>query len=599
MPPSPLKMPARRQRSTVACQACRRRKEDLKQSDRYLSIPVNNAIKIPNGAIQKLTFYSGEHTGITSALDICMSNQSLSKHFLIPSHVSRSLPDEDRNYLRLKGVYTLPGKETCDSLLRAYFNHAHPILPIIEADVVLTYHQAGKLHEYNVLLLWSMFLVAVNVSPPKDLVNLRSTKQTFQFIPAHICEQEGYTSRKEMKATMYSRARCMYSIGGERDKIVLLQSSLLLGCWHSDRDEHMQPWYWTGIAISLCQVLGLHRDPDSSKRNSSITDRQRHLWRRLWWSCFFRDSWLSLTLGRPLRINLKNCDTPMPSADDLLSDVDGIHQSISAAYLPKDLALQAKYWISLIELSKLLGTVINMNYQTLGSKPSICQIESLEAELLQYKLPDQSNHDPTPSATFYWLHLQLHYQALLIAFHRPYASAVPNDLDISRQADWQHQMRLKASLAASQSNAVLDALVQGKLLAFAGPMTPPLLVPAMQTHLLDCKSDDPLSQRLGFLKLDVCMLVMEEFQRTYTTASLYRGVFTKAIQQLFPNYSPRTNASNSATGATAGPIAPDLTTGSTYTLDDPGLDIAITDNLVNELIDEASLFEFFESLNQV
>lgn len=179
----------------------------------------------------------------------------------------------------------------------------------------------------------------------------------------------------------------------------------------------MQPWYWTGIAISLCQVLGLHRDPDYSKRNSSITDRQRHLWRRLWWSCFFRDSWLSLSLGRPSRINLSNCDTPMPSADDLLSDVDGIHESISAAYLPKDLAHLAKYWISVIELSKLLGTVISMNYQTIGLKPSISQIEDLEAELLRYKLPDQSKLDPTPSTTFYRHHLQLHYQLILSCPH--------------------------------------------------------------------------------------------------------------------------------------------------------------------------------------
>lgn len=121
----------------------------------------------------------------------------------------------------------------------------------------------------------------------------------------------------------------------------------------------------------------------------------------------------------------------------------------------------------------------------------------------------------------------------------------------------------------------------------------------MQTHLLDCKSDDPLSRRLGLNKLDACMLVMEEFQKTYTTASIYRGVFTRAIQQLFPDYAPRASASKSATSATAGPIAPDLTTRSTSMLDDPGLDTAITDSLVDALIDEASLFEFFESLNRV
>jgi hypothetical protein len=186
-----------------------------------------------------------------------------------------------------------------------------------------------------------------------------------------------------------------------------------MGFWHSDLDEHMQPWYWTGIAISLCQVLGLHRDPDSSKYNSSITDRQRHLWRRLWWSCYFRDCWLSLTLGRPLRINLNDCDTPMPSAADLLGDVDEIQESISTVYLPTDLALLANYWISVIELSKILGTVITMNYQKLRPRPALYQIEALETDILQYKLPDQHEHGLTRLATFYSYHLQLQYQLRL------------------------------------------------------------------------------------------------------------------------------------------------------------------------------------------
>jgi hypothetical protein len=202
----------------------------------------------------------------------------------------------------------------------------------------------------------------------------------------------------------------MYSIGGERDKIVLLQSSLLMGFWHSEMDGHMQPWYWTSIATSLCQMLGLHRDPDSSKYNSSITDRQRHLWRRLWWSCFFRDCWLSLTLGRPLRINLKDCDTPMPSAADLLCDVDGIYESTSDSYMPKDLAQLANNWTTLIELSKLLDAVLKISYQPLRPKPSLCQLEALEAEILQCKLPDPHEQGMTRLAIFNSYHVQLHYQ---------------------------------------------------------------------------------------------------------------------------------------------------------------------------------------------
>lgn len=84
-------------------------------------------------------------------------------HFLVPMQVPASLSDEDRAYLGNKGVFTLPGNEACHSLIRAYFCHVHPIMPIIEADHLLNALDSGRLRDYNVLLLWSVFFAAVNV----------------------------------------------------------------------------------------------------------------------------------------------------------------------------------------------------------------------------------------------------------------------------------------------------------------------------------------------------------------------------------------------------------------------------------------------------
>lgn len=202
----------------------------------------------------------------------------------------------------------------------------------------------------------------------------------------------------------------MYNNGGESEKIVLLQSSLLLGFWHSEIDGHMQPWYWTGIAISLCQMLGLHRNPDATKYNPCFTNRQRSLWRRLWWSCVFRDRWLGLTFGRPLRINLNDCDAPMPVASDLLQDLEVVPESISAPFVPSKMLQLAKYWITLVELSKLLGSCLTMNYQTVRSRPSVNEVEALEAQILQCKLPDQYEAGLTRLAKFHCYHVHLHYQ---------------------------------------------------------------------------------------------------------------------------------------------------------------------------------------------
>lgn len=100
---------------------------------------------------------------MTSTLDLCSSGRRLPQHLLIRTHIPASLADEDRQYLGSKGVFTLPGMEVCENLIRAYFRHVHPIMPIVEADQLLNALQFGRLQDYNILLLWSVFFVAVNV----------------------------------------------------------------------------------------------------------------------------------------------------------------------------------------------------------------------------------------------------------------------------------------------------------------------------------------------------------------------------------------------------------------------------------------------------
>lgn len=283
----------------------------------------------------------------------------------------------------------------------------------------------------------------------------------------------------------------MYENGNERNKIVLLQASLLMGFWHSEIDEHAQPWYWTGTAISHCQILGLHRDPGTSTYNPHITDRQRSFRRRLWWSCFFRDRWLGLTLGRPLRINLDDSDVPMPLAGDMLFDIKGLEEHALADHLPSDMQRLSGFWVMLIEISRQLGDVLLMSYQAGRPRPLLGDVEALETRLLQTKLPDLYEGGLTRFSKFYSNHVHLHYQfvhsrlyslqwpiwltsnhrAMLITFYRPWGTEFPDGIDPGAKGDWQHRMRLRADSAASQTNEILDRLVHDGLLGMAGPMT--------------------------------------------------------------------------------------------------------------------------------
>ncbi|TFB00397.1 hypothetical protein CCMA1212_007635 [Trichoderma ghanense] len=466
----------------------------------------------------RVPYYIGEQTGgPTSTMHICTTDHVIPKHLLMPAAKQTILTEDEKAFLRSKGVYSFLSEASSDSLILAYFHHVHPMMPILEADKLLEYHRSKRLNEYNLILLWGLYTIASN------------------YMPADVYENEGFASRKAFRAEMFARAVCAYHNVGEKNNLILLQGALLLGFWNSDIEDHMQPWQWSGKAINLCQILGLHRDIDSVGYNSSITERQRSLFRRLWWTCFWRDRWLSVSLGRPLRINLDESDTSDPLVSDIAVDLEGIPESVTSAYLPRDLPRLAEYWTQLIRMTKLLGRTLTTCYQLRRPKPTISQIDALEAELMRLNMPDHPDPMLSRLATFYYYHLQLHYQALLITFYRPCSVESPSDLPTYRQREWQQEMQGKAMSAASKTCNIVYALAQGNFFSYAGPMTPTLLVPAMQVYLLNCKYGDALSRRLGLNMLNMCMMILEELQKTYSVASVCRGIFGKAIQQLFPD----------------------------------------------------------------
>ncbi|KAL4979726.1 fungal-specific transcription factor domain-containing protein [Aspergillus desertorum] len=527
-------------------------------------------------------FYTGDKTGITSTLSLLSSGESLPQHLFIRSRNSTSLSEEDRNYLASKGVFNLPSSDACQCLLQAYFRHVHTIMPIVEADQILHFFQAGRLQEYNLLLVWSVFFVAVN------------------FVPSSICERGGYESKKAMKAAMYSHAKCLYNNGGERDKTVLLQASLLLGFWHSEADEHSQPWYWSGISVSLCQMLGLHRNPDTPRYNAAIMDRQRQLWRRLWWTCFLRDRWLSLTLGRPLRIDLDDCDVPMPSVLDVIYDFKDVDPTVFAAFIPDDLPLLAEYWIRLIDLNPPLSRsrVSRQRYSAISLQSRALRAG---AELLGFTCIICNS-----------------ITAILIVLYRPCLTDPPDDLSSTNQ-QWRKSIWQKADSAASHTNDILETMAQEGLLEYALPMTPPLLIPAMQMHLLNCRSGTSLSRRLRLNKLNACMMVLEALQQVYTVASIYRGIFARAIQLICPEgagpsanenaVAPGSSSVPLRAGASASAFAPAPVPSESDAMDHqhaaapslgpelvPGADLT---DMVDALLDESLPFNFWETWGQM
>jgi hypothetical protein len=117
-------------------------------------------------------------------------------------------------------------------------------------------------------------------------------------------------------------------------------------------------------------------------------------------------------MGRPLRINLNDCDTVMPSSVDMLSDLTGLPEPIANVYLPPNLPRLADCWVTMIHLSKLLGDALTLSYQPFGPQPSLQQVEAVEAEVKAFRFSDHHGTGQSHLTAFYLYHLQLQYQSV-------------------------------------------------------------------------------------------------------------------------------------------------------------------------------------------
>jgi hypothetical protein len=116
-------------------------------------------------------------------------------------------------------------------------------------------------------------------------------------------------------------------------------------------------------------------------------------------------------MGRPMRINAWDCDTPMPSAGDLTDDVGDLPPRIKAKYMPTEFSQLAIQWVVLLHLSKALGSILYENYSPTRQLPSRAWIDATEKELT--RCIAQAGEQPasrSPAVSFYFYHLQLHYK---------------------------------------------------------------------------------------------------------------------------------------------------------------------------------------------
>ncbi|KAK7216836.1 hypothetical protein V2G26_004839 [Clonostachys chloroleuca] len=174
------------------------------------------------------------------------------------------LDDIDNEYLGKKGVFDLPPQHHLDALVKAYFDHVHPFLPVINRAEFIRGYESGDC---------SLFLLRVMLTP----ASLHA--------PVDVLSACGFSSRSAAQASFFAKANLLHDLIGDDDPLVMLQGSIILCTVILDHPTSRDFGYWFHNAINLATKLNLR---DSCVRESKPR-RVLKLYRRMWWALYCLD----------------------------------------------------------------------------------------------------------------------------------------------------------------------------------------------------------------------------------------------------------------------------------------------------------------------
>ncbi|KAF9888480.1 hypothetical protein FE257_008587 [Aspergillus nanangensis] len=191
--------------------------------------------------------------------------------------------EDDIQLLQLQHAFDLPPRAIRDGLIDTFMKRCAPWMPIVERSWLEDDEDGAP----SVLLLQSVFLAASRLTAAPAVTAYASSRQ------------------------FYRRAKALFWSGWEKNPLTVVASVCILHWYNPEGPERVSTntsGFWRYVAVGLAHQIGLHKEP--------VRQQDRSLRRRLWWSLFARDCLISAGQGRPLAVDMSECEIRPPCADD-------------------------------------------------------------------------------------------------------------------------------------------------------------------------------------------------------------------------------------------------------------------------------------------
>ncbi|CAK7231356.1 hypothetical protein SBRCBS47491_007903 [Sporothrix bragantina] len=302
-----------------------------------------------------------------------------------------------------RDIHSFPEKEIRDDFIDAYFSKVNPYFPVVdEADFRTRY--ADPNNQPALVLLHSVLLVGAHVSSHSKAVHAR-----------HI-----------VKAVLFRRAKCVFDMRHEHDRLHLVQAALLF-TWHLQNGDtaSSNSFYWLGVACRIAYGIGMHRDLlQDPLEPDRMPIQDRRLWRRIWWTLFQAEVLSALEHGRPSAIRKDDFDQEPLCAEDF-REVNGVIN-------PK---VQVAFCLKQAELCDIALDIVNLSAPGVQKRRDAVSFltkrtDELNAQLVRWMLTMAAS---TKTDAFGEVYLRLNYHTLVIHLYRLSASVSDTDLEDARR----------------------------------------------------------------------------------------------------------------------------------------------------------------------
>ncbi|KAJ5612716.1 hypothetical protein N7510_005910 [Penicillium lagena] len=410
---------------------------------------------------------------------------------LQPSHM---MP-EDLDFLRMKGVFELPEKAHLDAFFATFLERIYPLYPLVNRQELIQQHANGNV---PLILLHSICFIAA----------------TFCDLP--ILHHAGFTSRRDARFHYYKKVKVLFDSGYEINKIVILQSAILMSFWGGGPNSYWNFYSWISTAVTIAEAVGIHR----STAMTNMAPQDRSLLRRLWWILVVRDSACSALVGRPFRIDIDQSDTEM------LTIADFAHDAMVPNFLEASSHHKyAQYQIEIAKLSLILRDIVMSRFYP--GRPPV-PADELHARLNRWRdgLPitltwqdEAVDHSNPFSMT---LSVQYYHHLILI-----YLGRLPhNNLNDHENNDY-----TTTSFAAQHiSTVACTAVTKSSILVMPHELFHGIFL-AQAVFYTNMKSSNQLLARLGRSALTNCQMALHASCECWDPSPW--------IMQLFDNLSTR------------------------------------------------------------